>query len=90
MTKAELIEEMAKEGGIPKALATKAMHAFLRGMQMGLVRDGELVLRGFGTFKTKTTEPRTGRNPQTGEAIEIPARQVVKFKAAKDLLGDNG
>jgi DNA-binding protein HU-beta len=90
MTKVELIEAMANEGGIPKTLATKAMHAFLRGMQTGLVRDGELALRGFGTFKIKNTEPRTGRNPKTGEAIEIPARQVVKFKASKDLLGENG
>lgn len=86
MTKADLIDLMARSANITKQQATKAMESFLEGVTYGLASDGEVTIRGFGTFKVKTTEPRTGRNPATGEAIQITARTVVKFKPSKDLL----
>lgn len=86
MTKADLIDLTARSANMSKYNAANAMAGFLEGIASGLASDGEVTIRGFGTFKVKTTEPRTGRNPATGEAIQITARTVVKFKPSKDLL----
>ena len=86
MTKAELIEKMAKDSGITKVAAGKAMASFLDGMAKGLKkRNSRVTLVGFGTFKTVYRKTRTGRNPQTGEKIKIKGRNVVTFKPGKNL-----
>lgn len=86
MTKANLIDLMARSGHITKEKAARAMDGFLEGVADGLAKDGEVTIRGFGTFKTKTTKARQGRNPANGQPIQIEARQVVKFVPSKDLL----
>ncbi len=86
MTKAELIEKVAKEAGITKVAAGKAVASFLGGMAGGLKKKGSRVtLVGFGTFKTVYRKARTGRNPQTGEKIKIKGRNAVTFKPGKNL-----
>jgi DNA-binding protein HU-beta len=90
MTKAELIEHMAKEAGISKAAANKALDAFTDGIKKALKKkDGKATLVGFGTFSKVHRKARTGRNPQTGAKINIKARNAVKFtpgKALKDSI----
>ena len=86
MTKAELIEKMAKDAGISKAAAAAALGSFIEGVTKALKKkDGKVTLIGFGTFSKSRRKARKGRNPQTGETIKIKASNVVKFKAGKKL-----
>jgi DNA-binding protein HU-beta len=86
MTKAELIEKMAKEAKISKAAAGKALDSFMEGVTKALKKkDGKVTLVGFGTFQKSRRKARKGRNPQTGNPIKIKAKNVVKFKPGKKL-----
>jgi DNA-binding protein HU-beta len=86
MTKAELIETMAKDAGISKAAAAKALDSFTASVTKALKKkEGRLTLVGFGTFSKARRKARKGRNPQSGEMIKIKAKNVVKFKAGKKL-----
>jgi DNA-binding protein HU-beta len=86
MTKAELIEKMAKDAGVSKVAAGKALDSFCDGVTKALKKkDGRVTLVGFGTFQKVRRKARKGRNPQTGEAIKIKAKNVVKFKPGKKL-----
>ncbi len=86
MTKAELIEKMAKDAGISKTAAGAALNSFMDGVTKALKKkDGKVTLVGFGTFSKSRRKARKGRNPQTGEAIKIKASKTVKFKAGKTL-----
>ncbi len=86
MTKAAVIEKMAKDAGISKAAAAKAFGSLLDGIKGGLkTRNSSVTLVGFGTFKKVYRKTRWGRNPQTGEKIKIKGKNVVKFKASKNL-----
>jgi len=85
MTKAELIAVMAGGAGISKAAASKALDAYVGAVSKELKKGGKVGLVGFGTFSVSKRKAREGRNPQTGKAIKIPARKVVKFKAGKGL-----
>jgi DNA-binding protein HU-beta len=86
MTKAEMIEKIAKDAEISKAAAGKAYDSFLDGIKGGLKkRDSRVTLVGFGTFKKVYRKTRKGRNPQTGEQIKIKGRNAVTFKASKNL-----
>jgi DNA-binding protein HU-beta len=86
MTKAELVEKMAKESGISKVAATSALNSFMEGVTKSLKKkDGKVTLVGFGTFSKVRRKARRGRNPQTGESIKIKASNVVKFKPGKKL-----
>ncbi len=85
MTKAELVGVIAKSAGITKDKAGKALDAYETAVTKELKKSGKLVLVGFGTFSVVKRKAREGRNPQTGKAIKIPAKKVVKFKAGKDL-----
>lgn len=85
MTKAELIAFMADEAGIAKTAAAAALQAYIDAVSKELKKNGKLGLVGFGTFSVVKRKAREGRNPQTGKAIKIPAKKVVKFKAGKGL-----
>lgn len=81
MNKSELVEVAAKEAGISKAAADKALSAII-GAVVSTVSKGESVtLVGFGTFKSAQRAARTGKNPKTGAALKIPATTVPKFTA---------
>ena len=86
MTKADLIEAMAKDAGITKAAAGAVLDSFVSGVTKTLKKKGgKVTLVGFGTFSKTRRKARKGRNPQTGETIKIKAANVVKFKAGKQL-----
>lgn len=85
MTKADLVVKIAEKANITKANAERALNAFLDTVESTLVKDGKLTLTGFGTFKVEERKARTGRNPRTGDKIEIPATKVVKFSPGKLL-----
>ena len=86
MTKAELIEKMAKDAKISKAAAGEALNSFMGNVTQALKKkDGKVTLVGFGTFKKVYRKTRKGRNPQTGKQIKIKGRNAVTFKAGKTL-----
>lgn len=85
MNKQELINEMAEGLGIPKKDVDRALTELADIVQDELARGNEVLLPGIGKLKTKQSAARTGRNPATGEEMEIPARTAVKFVVAKAL-----
>ncbi len=85
MTKAELIERVAKEANITKASSEKVINAFTDCLTKALKKGERLSLPGFGTFSVVKRKARVGRNPKTGKEIQISARRVVKFKAGSIL-----
>jgi DNA-binding protein HU-beta len=85
MNKTELINAMAEKAELSKKDAEKALNAFIDTVTEELADGGKVQLIGFGTFETSERAARVGRNPQTGEEMEIPASIVPKFKAGKAL-----
>ena len=85
MNKAQLIDAMAAGSGLTKADSKKALDAFMDATTDSLKGGDRVALIGFGTFSVSERGSRTGRNPQTGKEIKIPAKKVVKFKAGADL-----
>jgi DNA-binding protein HU-beta len=85
MNKSELIEAVASEADMSKADATRATDAVLDSISNALRMGDQVTLVGFGTFLVRERAARTGRNPQTGEAINIKASKMPGFKAGKAL-----
>ena len=85
MNKAQLVEAMASEAKITKAAAKSALDAFVTATTKSLKKGERVALVGFGSFAIAKRAARTGRNPQTGKAIKIAAKKVVKFKAGAEL-----
>ena len=85
MNKSELIDAIAASADIPKASAGRALDAMINTVSTALADGDQVVLVGFGTFSVKERSARTGRNPQTGDPIEIPAAKIPSFKAGKAL-----
>jgi len=83
MTKAELIEKMAKDAGVAKTVAGKSLDSFIEGVTKSLKKGNKVSLVGFGTFAVSKRKARKGRNPRTGETITIKAAKVPKFTAGK-------
>ncbi len=91
MTKADLISIIQSKAGLEtKAAAGKALDATLEAIGESLANGDAITLVGFGTFKVSERAARTGRNPRTGQEIQIPAAKTVKFspgKRLKDAIG---
>ncbi|HHX24752.1 MAG: HU family DNA-binding protein [Tepidanaerobacteraceae bacterium] len=85
MNKADLISVMAEKSGMTKKDSEKALNAFIETVEEALVKRDKVQLVGFGTFEVRERSARKGRNPQTGEEIDIPAANVPAFKAGKAL-----
>jgi DNA-binding protein HU-beta len=85
MNKAALIGKIAKDSGITKTAAAAAMESLIEGITGSLKKSQRVTLVGFGTFAPTRRRARTGRNPQTGETINIKAKKAVRFKAGKQL-----
>ena len=89
MTKAELIEAVAKAKSVPDGLSKKAIQAVIdvtfEEMKKSIKKEERFSFPGFGTFNKRKRSARTGRNPQTGEKIKIKGKNVVKFKPGKTL-----
>lgn len=85
MNKSELIDAVAEQSGLTKADTTKALNALIDTVGSAMKRGDDVVLVGFGTFSVKERAARTGRNPKTGEALQIAASKVPSFKPGKGL-----
>ncbi len=85
MTKAELVEKIAKDAQITKAEAETAFNSFLDGVTGALKAGDKVTFVGFGSFGVTERKARIGRNPQTGAEIKIPAKKAVSFSAGKAL-----
>jgi len=85
MNKTDLINAIASEAGLSKADAAKALNATMSAIAGAMKAGDKVALVGFGTFAPSERPARTGKNPRTGEVLEIPAKKVVKFKAGSDL-----
>ncbi|MFQ5841324.1 MAG: HU family DNA-binding protein [Thermodesulfobacteriota bacterium] len=87
MTKADLVAKMASEAGISKAAAERALRCVTNSIQGCVRRKERIALPGLGSFSTSNRKARIGRNPRTGQTINIPAKTVPKFSPAKELVG---
>ena len=85
MNKSELVNAIAAGSGLTKAASEKALNAVMEAITKTVKSGGRVSLVGFGSFSVSQRSARTGRNPQTGKEIKIPAKKVVKFKAGADL-----
>ena len=85
MSKSDLVNYMAEETGLTKADASRALEAMISGITKGLKEEGKVTLTGFCTFTSKKKDAKVGRNPRTGEAVNIPARMAVTIKAGSKL-----
>ncbi|MBA7524027.1 DNA-binding protein HU-beta [subsurface metagenome] len=85
MNQVQLIESVAKAGKIKKAAAGRAVKAMVTNIVDSLKSEGRVIIAGLGTFRVKSTKPRTGRNPKTGETIQIAAGKRVLFKPSLSL-----
>jgi integration host factor beta subunit len=85
MKKADLVDVVAQQRNLPRPQVEATIDALMEAVAEGLSRGERIDLRGFGAFAVAESKARTGRNPQTGEAIQIAARRVPKFKAGKEL-----
>ncbi|MDI3095045.1 HU family DNA-binding protein [Priestia megaterium] len=85
MKKAELIDAVATKTELTKQDSKKAIDALFETISNTLAKEEKIQLLGFGTFEVRNRAERTGRNPQTGEEMTIPASKVPAFKPGKEL-----
>lgn len=85
MTKAELVDRIARDSDITKRAAELALESFTAGVRDSLKKGRKVTLVGFGTFSVAKRAARNGRNPQTGDIIKIKAARVPRFRAGKAL-----
>jgi len=85
MNKAELAEEVSTETGLTKAASGRVVSGITDAITDALARGERLILVGFGTFRVIKRKARRGRNPRTGETIQMPAKKVAKFVPGKGL-----
>ncbi len=85
MNKKDLVGKIVQEVDVTKTVATKCVDSLVVAIQESLAKGDGVQLLGFGSFQTVKREARTGRNPQTGKAIKIPAKTAAKFRPGKAL-----
>ncbi len=83
MNKSDLVEKVANDCNMSRAAADQALSSVLRAITSAVAEGDKVTFIGFGTFSVTKRAAREGRNPQTGKTIQIPAKNVVKFKAGK-------
>ena len=85
MTKADLVNEVARVVDLTKKDSEVIVDEVLRSLVEALNRGEKIELRGFGSFRVRQRSSRRGRNPKTGEAVDIPAKRIPYFKPGKEL-----
>ena len=85
MTKAELVASVADKSALDRKKADKAVTALFETIKQAMVEGDKVQVIGFGTFEIRERSARKGRNPRTGEEIDIPASKLPSFKAGKSL-----
>jgi DNA-binding protein HU-beta len=86
MNKADLVNSLSEQTGLTKTKSNEVVDVIVSTITETLSKGEKVTLVGFGTFTTSKKEARKGRNPKTGETLEIPAKTVAKFKAGSELL----
>ena len=85
MNKAEIVARIARDAGLTKSDALRAVDALIDNVTRALKKGDKVTLVGFGTFAISRRKARAGRNPQTGAPLKIPARRAPRFAAGKEL-----
>ncbi len=85
MNKAELVDTIARDAGLTKVDAQRALDSFTNAVQKQLKKGDDVAITGFGKFSVSKRAARTGRNPQTGESLKIKASKIPKFSAGATL-----
>ncbi len=85
MTKAELVDRVTAAGDLTRRDGEVIVETFFEGLITALRADEKVEIRGFGSFRTRQRKPRIGRNPKSGERVEVPAKRVPYFKPSKEL-----
>ena len=85
MTKAALVEEVARVAELTKKHSEVIVDAVFESIINALQRGEKIELRGFGSFRLRRREPRKGRNPKTGDRVDVPSKRVPYFKPGKEL-----
>lgn len=85
MTKAELVDQVTALGDLTRRDSEVIVETFFAGIVEALHADDKVEIRGFGSFRTRQRNPRTGRNPKTGDKVSVPAKRVPYFKPSKEL-----
>jgi len=85
MTKADLVEEVARVTELPRKESEAAVETIFDSITSALQSDDKIEIRGFGSFRTRQRRGRTGRNPKTGAKVEVPAKKIPFFKPSKEL-----
>ena len=85
MTKAALVEEVARVAELTKKHSEVVVDAVFESIINALQRGEKIELRGFGSFRLRRREPRKGRNPKTGDRVDVPSKRVPYFKPGKEL-----
>ena len=85
MTKADLIDEVSRAVDMTRKDSESLVETILDSIVRALRRSDKIEIRGFGSFRTRQRKPRTGRNPKTGEKVEVPAKTIPFFKPSKEL-----
>ena len=85
MTKADLVDQVTALGDLTRRDADVIVETIFEGMTEALRADDKIEIRGFGSFRTRQRKSRTGRNPKTGDRVDVPAKRVPYFKPSKEL-----
>lgn len=85
MTKADLVDEVAAKVDLTKKEAEEIVNSVFDSIVQSLQSGEKIELRGFGSFRIRSRKPRIGRNPKTGEKVEVPPKQIPYFKPGKEL-----
>jgi integration host factor subunit beta len=85
MTKAELVDEVSKASDLTRKHSEVIVDAVFSTIADALQRGDKIELRGFGSFRLRRREPRKGRNPKTGDKVDVPPKKVPYFKPGKEL-----
>jgi integration host factor subunit beta len=86
MTKKEIAKKIADKAGIPQLTVIEIVQMVFDGITQILVEEGNIELRNFGVFKVRNRKARKARNPRTGEAVMVPERKTVTFKAGREMM----
>ena len=85
MTKADLVEEVTRVTELPRKESEAVVETIFESIIAALQADDKIEIRGFGSFRTRSRRGRMGRNPKTGEKVEVPAKRIPFFKPSKEL-----
>lgn len=85
MNKAELVDKVSDKTGLSRRVARQAVESFVKAVKLSLQKGQDVHIVGFGSFKVLQRGPRRGRNPRTGQLIDVPAKKAVKFAPGKDF-----